>query len=115
MVRQTPTGAHYGSRDWLAQRVTAIIMALYTLLMGAFGLWCRPENYADWKLMFSGNFIRIITMLFLLSLYYHAWVGVRDIFMDYIKPAGIRLTAHVAVILILLFYTVWSFSILWSA
>lgn len=115
MVKQAPVGAHYGSRDWLAQRVTAVIMALYTLLMVAFVLWCSPANYADWKLMFSGNFIRIITMLFLLSLYYHAWVGVRDILMDYINSVGIRLTAHVAVILVLVFYTVWSFSILWSA
>lgn len=115
MVKPTPVGAHYGWRDWLGQRVTALLMLLYTLFIGGLLLWRPPHNYADWKLLFSGNFVRIVTMLFLLALFYHAWIGVRDILMDYIKPVGVRLAAEVAVILVLLFYSVWSFSILWGA
>ncbi len=115
MVKQAPVGAHYGWIDWLGQRVTAVIMVLYTLSMCGSVLWRAPKTYADWKLMFSGDFFRIITMLFLLALFYHAWVGVRDILMDYIKPTSVRLSAHVVVLVLLLFYTIWSFSILWGA
>jgi succinate dehydrogenase / fumarate reductase membrane anchor subunit len=53
-------------------------------------------------------------MLFLLSLFYHAWIGVRDIVMDYVKPAGIRLLIHVLVILALVLYVIWSVQILWG-
>ena len=84
MVKPTPVGAHYGWRDWLAQRVTAVLMLLYTLFMGGLLLWRPPHNYADWKLLFSGNFVRIVTMLFLLALfvlrYFHllkSWKDVR--------------------------------------
>ena len=114
-MKQAPAGAHYGWRDWLGQRVTAVMMALCTVLMSGVVLSRTPRNYADWKLMFSSDFIRITTMMFLLALFYHVWIGVRDILMDYIKPTGVRLSAHVVVLVLLLFYTVWSFSILWSA
>jgi succinate dehydrogenase / fumarate reductase membrane anchor subunit len=53
-------------------------------------------------------------MLFVVSLLYHAWVGVRNIFMDYIKPVGLRLTLHVLVILALAWYGAWAVQILWG-
>ena len=31
MVERIVSGAHYGLRDWLMQRVTAVVMALYAL------------------------------------------------------------------------------------
>jgi succinate dehydrogenase / fumarate reductase membrane anchor subunit len=58
--------------------------------------------------------VRTFSLLFLLSLFFHAWIGVRDIVMDYIKPAGVRLVIHVLVILALLLYTIWSVQILWG-
>ncbi len=39
--------------------------------------------------------IKFLTFLFFVSLFYHAWIGVRDIWMDYVKPTGLRLTLHV--------------------
>jgi len=58
--------------------------------------------------------MRSFSMLFLLSLFYHAWIGVRDIVMDYVKPASIRLSIHVLVILALVLYVIWSVQILWG-
>jgi len=52
--------------------------------------------------------------LFLLSLFYHAWVGIRDIVMDYVKPAWIRLLIHVLVIMALLLYAIWAVEIFWG-
>lgn len=112
---KNPVGAHYGLLDWLLQRLTAVAMAAYTLVLGALVLWCPPASHADWKALFSGAFIRPLTMLFLLAALYHAWVGVRDIFMDYVRATGLRLALQAAAGFALVFYALWAVSILWGA
>ncbi|MEK7811804.1 MAG: succinate dehydrogenase, hydrophobic membrane anchor protein, partial [Pseudomonadota bacterium] len=82
-------------------------VVLLLLLQPAFG-------YDTWSEIFSGNLMRTFSLLFLLSLFYHAWIGVRDIVMDYVKPASIRLLIHVLVILALIVYAIWSVQILWG-
>jgi succinate dehydrogenase / fumarate reductase membrane anchor subunit len=114
MVNRIVTGAHYGLRDWLAQRVTAAVMAVYTLAIAIYLLLQPSFGYDTWIELFSGNVTRTFSLLFLLSLFYHAWVGVRDIVMDYVKPAGIRLLIHALVILALVVYAIWSVQILWG-
>lgn len=111
---KNPVGAHFGLSAWLLQRLTAVVMAAYTVFMLALVLWCAPATWADWKGLFAGGFVRLATMGFLLALLYHAWVGVRDIIMDYVKPAGLRLALESLVGATLVFYVVWSASILWG-
>ena len=112
---KNPVGAHYGLRDWLLQRLTAVVMAIFTLGLLACVAWHQPSTHADWKGLFSGTVARLATMLFFVSLLYHAWVGMRDIFMDYIKPVYPRLALQAAVALTLLAYLIWTASILWGA
>ncbi len=114
MVGRIVTGAHYGLRDWLAQRVTAVIMAAYVLSIAVYLALHPVAGYDSWTGLFSSNVMRSFSLLFLLALYFHAWVGVRDIVMDYVKPAGMRLAIHVMVILVLLLYSIWSVQILWG-
>jgi succinate dehydrogenase / fumarate reductase membrane anchor subunit len=104
-------GAHYGLKDWLAQRVTAIVMALYTLLM----IVAVPmvDGYEGWRALMSHGFIRFVTFVFIISLCYHAWVGVRDIWMDYVKPTAVRLTLHVLTLLALVGYAGWAIQVIW--
>ena len=114
MVERIVTGAHYGLRDWLIQRVTAVLMVLYTLGIAGYLLWQPVLDYDAWTLLFSSNVIRTVSLLFLLSVFYHAWIGVRDIVMDYVKPAAIRLVIYVLVIMALPLYAIWSVQILWG-
>lgn len=114
MLNRVVTGAHYGLRDWLAQRVTAVIMALFVLFIAGYLLLQPVVNYDVWTSLFSNNVTRSFALLFLLCLFYHAWIGVRDIVMDYVKPAGVRFIIHVVVILALLMYAIWSVQILWG-
>ncbi len=114
MVNRIVTGAHYGLRDWLVQRVTAVVMAVYLSFVAGYLLLQPSFGYDTWIELFSGNIMRTFSLLFLLSLFYHAWIGVRDILMDYVKPQGVRLTLHVLVILVLVLYTIWSVQILWG-
>jgi succinate dehydrogenase / fumarate reductase membrane anchor subunit len=108
-------GAHYGWRDWLSQRVTAIVMALYTLLILGVVLWHGGLDYEVWKAVFANAAFRLATFVFMIAVLYHAWVGVRNIAMDYVKPAGIRLTVLVATICALIAYAGWTIQVLWGA
>ena len=114
MLNRIVTGAHYGLRDWLIQRVTAVVMVLYTLVMAVYLLTIPKLDYYAWTFLFSNNVIRSFTLLFLLCVFYHAWIGVRDIVMDYVKPTAVRLLIHVLVIFALLLYVIWSVQILWG-
>ncbi len=114
MVNRVVTGAHYGLHDWLAQRITAVVMAVYTLFLAGNLLLQPSVDYDTWSALFSSDVVRSFTLLFLLCVFYHAWVGVRDIVMDYVKPAGVRFAIHVVVILALILYTIWSVQILWG-
>lgn len=114
MVERQTVGAHYGLRDWLAQRVTAIVMAFYTLLFLALLIGAPKLDFAAWRQLFAPQWLKLATLLFLLSLYYHAWVGVRDIVMDYVKSSSLRLALYVIVIAALIVYAGWSVQILWS-
>ena len=109
------SNAHYGWRDWLSQRITAIVMMLYTLLVFGIILWHGGLDYDVWKSLFAGNAFRLATFLFMMALLFHAWVGVRNIAMDYIKPAAARLVVQVAVICALVAYVGWTIQVLWGA
>lgn len=115
MVNRLVVGAHYGLRDWLAQRVTAVVMAIYTLLFLGLLVGMPKLDYPHWKALWALSLVRYATVLFLLSLFIHAWVGIRNIFMDYIKPTDLRLVLYGVVILALVWYAVWAVRILWSA
>src|SRR5262245_23496075 len=85
-------GAHYGFRDWLAQRITAALMALFTIIVLAQLLFARgPAAYDRWAGIFSSQWMKVLTFVVIISLLYHVWVGMRDIWMDYIQPVGIKL------------------------
>jgi succinate dehydrogenase / fumarate reductase membrane anchor subunit len=114
MVNRVVTGAHYGLRSWLVQRITAVMMAAYILFIAGYLLLHRGIDYNAWTWLFSNDVVRSFSLLFLLAVFAHAWVGVRDIVMDYVKPAGVRLMIHVLVILSLILYFIWSVQILWE-
>ena len=113
MVNRIVVGAHYGLRDWITQRATAVVMAVYSVILlvtvGAIG----PDSFEAWRGIFANGFMKFITFLFFLSLFFHAWVGIRDIWMDYVKPTSVRLTLHVLTLLALIGYAGWAAQILW--
>lgn len=106
-------GAHYGLRDWLVQRMTAVVLAVYTLLLVGMLLFVRDPGYEGWARLFASTWMKALTLIALASLFYHAWIGVRDIWMDYVKPTGVRLALQVLTVLWLAACAVWSVQVLW--
>ena len=106
-------GAHYGFRDWLSQRITALLMALFTFALLAQVIFGGPIGYDSWSGIFSRQWMKVLTFVVILSLAWHAWVGMRDVWMDYIKPVGIRLLAQVFTIVWLVGCAGWAVQVLW--
>jgi succinate dehydrogenase / fumarate reductase membrane anchor subunit len=107
-------GAHYGLRDWLAQRVTAALIALLTVLILAQLLLRQGEiGYDAWASIFSTQWMKALTFATIIALIYHVWVGMRDIWMDYIKPIAVRLFLQIFTIVWLLACAGWSIQVLW--
>jgi succinate dehydrogenase / fumarate reductase, membrane anchor subunit len=113
VVKRLVVGAHYGLRDWLAQRITAVVMTAYILALAFVIMWKKPAAYEAWRELFAQGWMRIATLLFVVSLAWHAWVGARDILMDYVKPTGARLSLEILTLLLLAIYIGWTVQILW--
>jgi succinate dehydrogenase / fumarate reductase membrane anchor subunit len=107
-------GAHYGLKDWLAQRITAIVMAVYTFVLLFSFLSGSNFTYDGWAALFTHQWVKLFSLVTFFGLYYHAWVGMRDIWMDYVKPVGIRLTLQMITILWLIACAFYTVQILWS-
>ena len=113
-TKRIVVGAHYGLRDWLAQRVTAALMALFTLLVLAQVLLTKgPVGYDQWAGIFSSQWMKVLTFVVIIAMLYHVWVGMRDIWMDYIKPVGVRLGLQVFTLVWLVACAGWGIQVLW--
>ena len=105
-------GAHYGLAGFLGQRITSVILTLWVLLVGLSVLF-GPLSYDTWAALFAPLWMKIISLVALFSLLYHAWIGVRNIWMDYVKPVSARLSLQTIAVLWLIACAVWSVQILW--
>jgi succinate dehydrogenase / fumarate reductase, membrane anchor subunit len=111
--KRVVVGAHYGMRDWLSQRVTASLMAIFTAVLLVQVLMPGPLGYDRWAGIFSAQWMKLLTLVAFVSLAWHAWVGVRDILMDYVKPVGARLVLQVGTLVWLVACTGWAIQVLW--
>jgi succinate dehydrogenase / fumarate reductase membrane anchor subunit len=117
--RRRVVGAHYGTRDFIVQRTTAIIMALYTLALVLYAVFVPSLDFESWRAFFAfkvgtlpvGQMLGSVAFL---SLAWHAWVGARDIFMDYAHADGLRLFLEAVAVLWIVASVVFFGQILWS-
>lgn len=106
-------GAHYGSRDFLVQRASAALIALFTLVLVVQLLLPGELGYDRWAGIFAAQPMKLLSFAVIIALAWHAWVGIRDIWMDYIHPVGIRLVLEVLSIVWLVGCAGWAVQVLW--
>lgn len=111
--RRLAVGAHYGLRDWLAQRVTSVLLAVFTVVVVVQVLLPGRLGYDKWSGMFSHQWMKTLTFVTIVSLLYHVWVGMRNIWMDYAKPVSVRFTLQVVTIVWLVGCTGWAMQVIW--
>jgi succinate dehydrogenase / fumarate reductase membrane anchor subunit len=111
--KRVVVGAHYGLRDWLVQRVTAVLMVLFTAALLVQLLMPGPLGYDRWAGIFAAQWMKTLTFVVIVALAWHVWVGMRDIWMDYVKPVGVRLGLQVFTIVWLVGSAGWAVQVLW--
>ena len=85
------TGPLSGSRAWIVQRISALYL-LGFLLWGfvRLGATEAPWTYEAWRAWIFTPGTAVAFLLFFLALLLHAWVGVRDVILDYVHPLAVR-------------------------
>ncbi|MDW7746755.1 succinate dehydrogenase, hydrophobic membrane anchor protein [Halomonas sp.] len=115
MVTNITNLGRSGLSDWLLQRVSAVILALYTLFIVGFLLFNPGLDYAAWSGLFSATWMRIFSLLAFISLAAHAWVGLWTVTTDYLKSTGVRVAVQLIIILAIFVFLVWGITVLWGA
>ena len=111
--KRVVVGAHYGLRDWLVQRATAVLMALFTVILVIQVLLPGEMSYDKWSGIFAHQWMKVLTFVVIASILWHAWVGVRDVLMDYVTQLAPRLVLQVAAIAWLVGCAGWALQVLW--
>lgn len=113
-LKRTVTGSHSGTGWWLAQRISALVMLLAGLVLLT-GFWhAMPFDYPTWRSAFQSIYVKLMLWLLVANLCLHAWIGLRDVLMDYAKPLMLRLLLNVLVLFTLSASVAWLTVILWS-
>ena len=122
MVTSVSSFGRSGLKDWVVQRVSAVILLAYTLLLVGFVMTAGELDYLTWSAFFSRLWVKIATLLALLAMCAHAWVGLWTIATDYLTPRmmGAKATFIRFIFLFLVqgtifVYLVWGVQILWGA
>ena len=121
MVKSVTSLGRSGLSDWLLQRVSALIMSAYLIFMVGFFILNPSPSYEQWSGLHSSLAMRIFSLLTILSIAAHAWIGIWCVLTDYItfrligpKATPIRMFLQLAMIAVILFYVVWTLDILWG-
>ena len=126
MVTQVLSFSRSGLADFVTQRVSACIMAAYTLVLTWF-FSTTEISYAVFSSFFSSTPMQIFSTMTLLSILAHAWIGLWTVGTDYIRSAhlefipglakfstAIRFLYQVACLLIMFIYLVWAMKLIWQ-
>ncbi len=109
------TGSHTGTGVWLLQRATALMLALALPVLLGYVWAAWPLDFSGWKTLWVPVWCRVLMLMTTVSLALHAWVGMRDIFMDYVHPIGVRLALMLMVITLLSGSVVWLVAVLFGS
>ena len=114
MVSNVTSLTGNGLKDWLVQRVTAIYLALYSVLFVVMWLRALPLTYTSWSALFQVPWFQVATALALFSLLLHAWVGIWTVTTDYIKCTVLRISIQALVLLVLFSQLIGGCMMIWG-
>ncbi len=103
-----------GLQDWMLQRISALILGLYSLFLLGYLLMHHPLHYHTWHALFLHEWMRIFSLFALLSLLLHAWIGLWTITTDYLKAGWLRRFAQISILAMLVNNFLWGIAILWG-
>ncbi len=114
MLLELLTKRYPGMRFWLMQRIAAVVMAVYIPFAVVYVATQGVDTYEAWVQLNQPLWWRVLSYLSMMSLCLHAWIGVRDVFRDYVQHPVVRNVLQVLVELSLFAYLIWALMIFWS-
>jgi succinate dehydrogenase / fumarate reductase membrane anchor subunit len=114
MVNNAATVGRSGVHDFILLRTSAVILALYTIFMASFFVSAPELSYEIWQAFFANMTVKIFTLVALIALLIHAWIGVWQVLSDYVKPALVRGVLQFLFTVTLFVYLVAGFLIVWG-
>jgi len=114
MVTTVTSYGRSGLSDWFLQRVSAVILAAYSIFMVVYLLLNPDIDFTQWQALFDNTGMRIFSLMALLSLGAHCWIGLWSISTDYLKHFALRFAFQMVVGLLMFIYTVWGVQLLWD-
>lgn len=121
MVTNVTSFGRSGLYDWLIQRITAVVLAVYFLSLFSYLLLTPDLNFQQWQELFSATWMRIASLMALMALCAHAWIGMWTISTDYLtsdmlgkNATLIRFLFQAACVVLMFIYLVWGIQILWG-
>jgi succinate dehydrogenase / fumarate reductase, membrane anchor subunit len=114
MVTNVTSLTGNGLKDWLIQRVTAVYFTFYALYLVAYFLLHPRLDYEQWHALFHAVWFQIATVIALIALTLHSWVGIWTVTTDYLKGTALRLIVQMLVVLWLLGQFIWGLMIVWG-
>jgi len=111
-----------GTRDWIVQRISAVILAVYSVVLVGFFLLHGNVDFFEWASFMNGLPMRLFSLVAIIALAGHAWVGIWTVLTDYIttggvfgkKASSIRLLLQALMIIAILVYIFWGIMIFWG-
>lgn len=101
-----------GLRPWVIQRVTAVYIVLFILYAAYSYFSTEVITYTAWRTWLYSPFNTTVVGLFVIALLFHAWIGMRDVTLDYVHNIMLRIFVLAVVMGVLLGSGLWFFRIL---
>ena len=114
MVRSVTSIGRSGLHDWMIQRVSAVLLAVYAIYLGVFVFSTADLRFEVWQELFAQTGFKIFSFLAIVSICFHAWVGLWIISTDYLNNLAVRMIFQVLVIISCLALLLWGAQILWG-
>ena len=121
MVTQVTSFTRNGVSDWLVQRITAVVVAIYTVVLVAYLLFQPAVTYQQWSDLFSQTWMQVFTLMTLLATCAHAWIGMWTVGTDYLRvhtvgesDNALRFIFQLGCMLVFVVYLIWGIKILWG-
>ncbi|RWR01139.1 succinate dehydrogenase [[Pantoea] beijingensis] len=115
MVSNASALGRNGVHDWLLLRAAAMVITLYVLYILGFIVMSDTLTYDNWRGFFASPFTKVFTLLTLLSILVHGWIGMWQVLTDYVKPVGVRLMLQLVIVVALLVYAIYGTVVVWGA
>jgi succinate dehydrogenase / fumarate reductase, membrane anchor subunit len=114
MVNNAATVGRSGVHDFILLRASAIILALYTIFIASFFITTPDVTFDLWQGFFASMLVKIFTILAIIALLVHAWIGIWQVLSDYVKPAFLRGALQFIFAVTLLVYLAAGFLTVWG-